>query len=223
MFLEELNGRGLYLVSDSLVEVIGVYTGDFFRTSAELPFVEARYRESHRYYHTEAHVIDMLRVLTPALASIHDTARKIRLVRAVIYHDVYYAPGFPLNERYSANLARRNAPASMRYDDDALNTVDALIMVTKDHHLPKRKDIRDDAALIIDADLSRIGGPHEEFVDDSRLIGLEFWGLVTPVEYRKGRSEWAKTFLKEHPKIFRSDSFSHLEDRARENLESLIM
>jgi len=203
---------------DSLCRNNGLISCDIFSEVDEITFVRERYKEPWRHYHGTEHIIDGFSKFVKILPSISSRDRKIELMRAWIYHDIFYAPNFPLNEFYSAELSLRMSPRSL--SGLSARVIYQHILGTEDHLVPDGAIEPEDMALIIDIDLSRLAGSPEEFVTDTDLIYLEYKDLYPRDVFNEGRVAWAKTFLK-RDRIFLSSHFAHLEEKARTNLQNL--
>lgn len=207
----------LYSLHTDLHDILGIDCSRFFRVSSELRMLERYYREPWRQYHVLDHIVDGLRELITHLPDIPTIERKMALLRAWYYHDVFYAPGFGFNEEFSAGLAEANPPKQFPRELNAL--VNEHILATKQHVLTGDLTHPDDTALLIDIDLKRLAGPPEEVEDDNTLVIMEYCSAYPRELVRAERAKWARNFAAERPRIFQSGAFGHLEDTARENLE----
>jgi predicted metal-dependent HD superfamily phosphohydrolase len=161
-----------------------------------LPF----YQESHRAYHTLAHVQAMLNaletrnVLTPALEL------------AVWDHDLIYEAQSA--ERFGDWLETQRAGPVL------VTEVRRLILET-DHRAPPTDRV---AALLVDADLSVFGADEAEFWRYEQAIWQEYSWVAWPA-YRAGRLGVLEQFLR-RDNVFSTPEFSGLEAEAQRHLEA---
>ncbi|MCE3226650.1 MAG: adenylyltransferase/cytidyltransferase family protein [Bacteroidetes bacterium] len=124
--------------------------------------VLARYNESHRFYHTIDHLLDVI----SRLAKQNNFDDELFL--AAVYHDAVYDPKAGDNEEQSANLFMQHANGSGLNDAQKKN-IYQLIMDTKTH-----KASSDKSQLLITADLSILEQPFEKLVEYEHQIFREF-------------------------------------------------
>jgi predicted metal-dependent HD superfamily phosphohydrolase len=149
--------------------------------------LEARYGESHRCYHTLAHVKALFRHLRQ---HIH-LAQEPRLIAAAIwYHDAIYETRRHDNEEQSAELARVEL-GNAGWDLRSVQCVSRMILATK-HHAAEAADT--DTALFLDLDLSILGANHDAYCSYGAAIRAEF-SWVSDEAYMQGRSSLLLSFL----------------------------
>lgn len=168
-------------------------------------FATPFYQQPARAYHNLKHLQHMLeqlqqrQLLTPTLAL------------ATWGHDLIYDPKASDNEEQSAQkfgdyLRQRGA------SNQLVNDVQRLILATKQH-----QSQQPDEAALIDADLSILGSPAEQFATYQAGIRAEY-GHVANWLYRLGRRRVLQGFLS-RPRIFTTAEFADLEQPARKNLQ----
>ena len=172
----------------------------------------AAYGQTHRHYHTGAHIDACLRHLD-ACASALDQPHEVEL--ALWFHDAVYNPLSSKNERKSADwaddfLTRCGAP------DQAVARVVALIMVTR-HEAPTRTS---DESFLVDIDLSILGAEPAVYDTFEKAIRREYRHVPGPL-YRAGRSRLLEQFLA-RPRIYANLPFALREGQARANLAHAI-
>lgn len=168
-----------------------------------------RYNEPHRAYHNFAHIQQCLLEFDSArhLASSPDA-----IELAIWFHDAIYDTRAKDNEERSAELA-----VSVIHPSDLSGslhrTVSNLILATKHTVVPGDQD----AALVVDVDLSILGQPVKRFDEYERQIRDEYdW--VEPKVFAEGRSKVLEMFLN-RPRIYSTKFFfQKYEVKARENL-----
>lgn len=172
-----------------------------------------RYSTPERAYHTIHHVLDCQREFDDARAL---AAAPDALEAALWYHDAVYDPQRSDNEETSANLAREVLiRAGMR--PECVEKVKRLILATR--HAAVSED--EDAALIVDIDLSILGAPRERFEWYEEAIRAEY-STVPEVIFRAKRAELLEGFLS-RTSLYATQTFrTRFEAQARMNLTRSI-
>ena len=172
----------------------------------------AAYGQTHRHYHTGAHIDACLRHLDACVQAL-DHPREVEL--ALWFHDAVYNPLSSKNERKSAGwaqdfLARRQVPA------EAIARVGKLVMVTR-HDAPARTN---DESFVVDIDLSILGAEPVVYDAFEQAIRREYRHVPGPL-YRAGRSRLLEQFLT-RPRIYANAPFALREGQAKANLARAI-
>ena len=171
-----------------------------------------RHREPHRHYHAVSHVAAVLRALAQLAGS-----PGASLVLAAVFHDVIYDPTAATNERDSAVLAKdrlRDAGVG----EALIGEVCGLILATEAHDASAAVGVdRETAAVFLDADLSILGAPSEDYDRYARDIRLEY-GHVPDDDFRTGRSAILTTFLERDRLFLTDDAHRAWDAAARANL-----
>jgi predicted metal-dependent HD superfamily phosphohydrolase len=170
--------------------------------------IRANYANPGRFYHTFAHVENMLEIVE----SLRAYAQNLNAVKMATWlHDVIYDSKASDNEERSADYVERlcemcSIPGS--------NLVATLIRKTKTH------DAGDDvdAKVLIDADLAILGASESVYSDYCEKIRQEYAWVSEP-DYRQGRQRVLQSFLN-RPTIYHF--LSNLEAPARRNLAAEI-
>jgi predicted metal-dependent HD superfamily phosphohydrolase len=179
--------------------------------------LQARYAEPHRAYHDWTHIEHMLELAEEVRSEISDWDA---FTAAILFHDAIYDPRSSDNERRSADLMITQMTGKL--SPDALRRIEALIMATAGHVLPEGDDdLRKDAALFLDIDLSILGASPEKFAVYDTAIRTEY-RHVPEDAYRQGRRAVLKTFL-DRDRLYLTDVFSaRFDTQARINLAAAI-
>jgi predicted metal-dependent HD superfamily phosphohydrolase len=175
--------------------------------------LSAAYAESHRAYHTFAHIADCLNQFD-AVSS--NACRPDEVEMALWFHDAVYDPRVADNEEKSAAwvvtalFAGGMAAASVA-------RVSSLILATKHESLAAGTD----AQIVADIDLSILGREPIEFDNYDRAIRSEYqW--VPERQYREARARILRGFVNRRS-IYQTDYFqTRYEHQARVNLERAI-
>lgn len=180
-------------------------------------WLETRYSESHRAYHTLKHVDDCL----AEFKTVKHLAEKPNEVKlAIWFSDAVYEVGVEAlkksNEERSAKLAfdmLRKADVSF----DRAEYVRRLILATNHNEDP----VLTDARLVADIDLAILGQPEDVYDKYEQDIRKEF-AWAPDEEFRKGRMKVIDKFLGR--RIYYTDHFyQKYEKLAMHNLERALV
>jgi pantetheine-phosphate adenylyltransferase len=120
------------------------------------------YRESHRFYHTTQHLLDVV----SQLAKVENFDDELFL--AAVYHDAVYNPKASDNEEASANLFVEHSKKS-DLSNQQINNIKQFILDTKTH-----KASSDKSNLLIEADLNILKRPFNKLLEYEKQIFKEF-------------------------------------------------
>ncbi len=178
------------------------------------------YGEPHRYYHTLAHIVDMLDELDAwgtELLLDDPVAAKF----AIWYHDVVYVPHTADLQPVTDNEER--SAQRLAADLETLGLPSALINKAKAHVLCTTHRVappEHDARVVADLDLAILGKSAKEFDRYEAAIRAEY-GLVPEPLFRARRVKILRLFLDTNlrPSIYLTDALrSGYEAPARANL-----
>jgi|25_taG_2_1085351.scaffolds.fasta_scaffold00670_6 predicted metal-dependent HD superfamily phosphohydrolase len=177
--------------------------------------IVTRYGEPQRAYHTLNHIEQLLVQLeniNHILSEPHITAL------ALYYHDVIYDPTRSDNELKSTEFA--TDALSPYLSTEQCQYIHALIMMTANHQLDTLvdNDKYNDAAYLLDMDLSMLGAPWSAYEQYAKAIRQEY-AHVADDNYRDGRTAVLQGLLA-HPKLYLTDHYyNQLETQARNNIK----
>jgi len=120
------------------------------------------YRESHRYYHTTVHLVDVVGHLS-RLKDFDD-----ELFLAAVYHDAVYNPKATDNEEQSANLFLADAENSGLSEQQKKN-IRQFILDTKTHKASSER-----SQLLVDADLDILNRSFDKLIEFENRIFKEY-------------------------------------------------
>lgn len=140
------------------------------------------YEEPHRFYHTLAHIEDVLKQLHEADLLKHD-----ELFLAAVFHDIIYDPRSSSNEEDSADYFL-NAAKSSGLSNDQKSHIKQLILDTKTH-----KPTVAFSEEFIKADLAILNASFDKLITYEKQIFKEFQ-FVDYKEYKVKRVEVLKHF-----------------------------
>ncbi len=175
------------------------------------PALEAAYAETHRRYHSRAHIEACLALLAEVDGLSEPDRRLVEY--AIWWHDAVYDPTRGDNEAVSAEMAQRDLaalgePASISAE------VARLILLTKGHAVSSGDRL---GALLVSIDLAVLGGDPEAY--DAYAAGVRTeYAFVPEPAFRAGRTRVMQTFL-DAEAIYPDPAFrARLETRARVNI-----
>lgn len=181
-----------------------------------------------RAYHNAEHASDVVR----AVNVLTNNQPSIALTLAAQWHDAVYFPnaGSDANERCSScalGIEARNIAAQVdlsRDLKDAVNSAQDLIENTSVNvHLTSKYEgaITGELAILLDADLSSLAVPWEQFLQNQANIITESGGTVDDTSYSKC-AEFLRMFLMCRPYIYHTEAARALwEKSAVENIQQL--
>ncbi len=169
-----------------------------------------RYDESHRVYHSSAHIRHCLAEFDSIHAALTQTSRDI-IELSIWFHDVIYEIGASDNEAQSARWF--SSMASGRLPADIIHAVSRCILYTTHQELPA-----DPCSLYtVDVDLSGLGQDWEGFAADGGKIRQENHHLDDEA-FIDGQVAFLNQLLNRE-RIFYTEYFhTRLEIRARRNM-----
>ena len=171
------------------------------------------YAETHRHYHTAAHIDACLREFD----SVRSLSRSGSEVEAALwFHDVIYDTRASDNELQSAEMASRFL-TSAGASPSTCARVHSHILATAH----KGEPVDDDARLVVDIDLSILGQDEQVYDLFERSVREEYkW--VPSFLFRRKRIEILRSFL-DRESIYGTNRFrQRYEASARCNLERAI-
>jgi predicted metal-dependent HD superfamily phosphohydrolase len=168
-----------------------------------------RYAEEHRAYHTLDHVHDCLAQFDLAH---HLADYSLEVEAALWFHDVIYDTRTHDNEAQSARWAS-DVLQDAGIAKGTVERVADLILATRHDTAPSD----DNAAIVVDVDLSILGRSRDVFDQYERLIRQEYAWVPEEV-FREKRASILRTFLARET-IFFTDFFqTRYEEQAQRNL-----
>lgn len=177
--------------------------------------IVTRYGEPQRAYHTLNH-IEQLLVQFESIK--YHLAKPHIIALALYYHDVIYDPTRSDNELKSAEYA--TDALSPYLSPEQCQQIHALIMMTANHQIDTLvdSDKYNDAAYLLDMDLSILGAPWSAYEQYAKAIRQEYTHVADD-SYRDGRTAVLQGLLA-HPKLYLTDHYyNQLETQARANIK----
>ena len=171
----------------SFVRAVEMLGGAGEPASAVARGLLVRWRESHRGYHDERHLAEVLAAIDELTG---ETGRPV-VTLAAWYHDAVYDGRPGEDEEASARLAESEL-AALRLDDGAVGEVARLVRSTADHALPADRD--SDEAVLHDADLWILAASAERFDGYCSGVRREY-AHVSDEDYRRGRRAVLEPFV----------------------------
>lgn len=169
--------------------------------------------EPRRAYHNWRHVAECLAHLDSAR---HCCQRPAEVALALWFHDAVYDPKRDDNEALSADWAYRTLRQA-GLPAEVAGRVCGLVLATQHDALPETADAR----VAVDIDLAILGAAPSRFDEYASQIRQEY-AWVAEADFRNGRAEVLKGFLRRQ-RIYATDFFHRrLETRARTNLAKAL-
>ena len=137
---------------------------------------------------------------------------------ALYYHDVIYNPTRADNEQKSAEYAVDTLSSYL--SPEQYEHIYVFIMMTANHQIDESTDSvkYNDAAYLLDMDLSILGAPWPTYRQYAKAIRQEY-AHVADDNYRDGRTAVLQGLLA-HPKLYLTDHYyNQLETQARDNIK----
>jgi predicted metal-dependent HD superfamily phosphohydrolase len=190
------------------IDLLDVWSVDPSQANENFEEISRRYVEPGRYYHTLAHIHDVLETVECLGAD----AKNLNAVRLAAWlHDVIYDSKASDNEERSGEYAER---LCTRFRIPHGGLVDSLILATKTHAPGEDTD----AQVLVDSDLAILGADEAPYQSYSGQIRKEYAWVPEP-EYVKGRRLVLESFLSK-PRIY--SLLIDLEEPARRNIAAEI-
>lgn len=172
-------------------------------------WLQSRYQESARKYHTPHHINECLAQLD---RSHHPEAGNPLVEYALWFHDAIYNTFSRKNEERSADAAVQVLARSGRPGPDCL-LVRRLILATRHGQQPEEPPLQ----LLVDIDLSILGSNADRYADFELQVRAEYWWVPTGL-YRKQRSAILNSFIMRRS-IYATHEFrERYERQARNNV-----
>ena len=172
-------------------------------------WLDARYAERARKYHTARHINECLAILGRAK---HPEAPNPLLEYALWFHDAIYSTFSRQNEERSADRAAAVLARSGAQTAD-IELTRSLILATRHAVMPAGAP----QELVVDVDLAILGADADRFREFELQIRAEYWWVPTTL-YRKQRIAVLRSFAMRQS-IYSTHEFrEHYERIARNNI-----
>ncbi len=173
--------------------------------------ISAAYSEKGRFYHTLAHISQMLDLSKNYSDRLLDISN---IMLSIFYHDIVYSATKNNNEEKSADLATEHL-GKLKFPTEKVEKCRKYILATKNHSNPTQDS---DLDFFLDFDLEKLGAHWPEYEEYTKQIRQEYKIYPKPL-YNKGRKKVLEHFLA-MDRIYKTDIFiEQYENQARENLK----
>jgi predicted metal-dependent HD superfamily phosphohydrolase len=187
------------------------FTTDDLLTNKLWAEIEFSYNNSCRYYHTLAHLDNLIEQLLPVREQIEDWQT---IILSVAYHDIIYNTLKQDNEEKSADLAKDRL-IQLRLPSTQIEKCRRQILSTKGHQVSEDVDTN----YFTDADLSVLGFNNNSYLKYTEQIRNEY-KYYPDFLYEPGRRKVLIHFLKMGV-IFKTKYFhDKYEKQARINISN---
>lgn len=174
----------------------------------------AAYSAPDRFYHNVNHVVHCLELFGDA-AHLCENSSIVEL--AIWFHDAVYDSQASDNELRSADWAVASLREAGVNDANIIERTHRLILATRHSAAPRDAD----EALLLDVDLSVLGGDDAEFWGYEQAIRREYEWVKDDL-FRAKRAQVLRGFLARHAIYNTPLLLERFEARARENLAAAI-
>ncbi len=205
------SGTGVARTWAAAIAQLGGQAEAAARTGAEL---ERRYREPHRRYHTNEHVLATLgHAETLALEVGLSAADRAVLTLAICAHDVVYDARPGEDEKASAAWARE------RLDECGLpaqcaERVGVAVLATTTHWCPQPDVV---VELLLDVDLAILAAPPDAYDRYVAAVRMEYSSLEEAA-WRRGRASVLAGLAKRDALFFTAEARARWEAPSRANI-----
>ena len=184
-------------LKETFFSLLRKYAVDHRRMDVLWNEIDRNYSDSNRHYHTLLHLANLLSEMHEVKSQIQDWQT---LLFTLFYHDIIYNPTRSDNEEKSAELAAERMQ-QIGVPNDRIRVCKEQILLTRSH----TSSVDGDANYFIDADLSILGQPWEEYSRYYKGIRKEF-SIYPDAVYNGGRKKVLLHFLG-MDRIFKTDYF----------------
>lgn len=202
------------MLQKEFVSLVKKYNSDALLPTQLWAHIETSYSGAERFFHNLSHLQQMLAVLKPVQPLIKEWDT---MVFALIYHDVVYDVVRYVTENDNEEQSADQAIAALRtigFPEEKILLCRQHILATKAHRLSDDSDRN----FLIDADLSILGQPWEEYETYMKAIRKEY-EIYPDSIYNAGRMNVLKNFLRAK-RLFKTEPFyEQWESPAKENIE----
>lgn len=149
--------------------------------------VQQSYSEPHRVYHNQDRLNQVVTSIKNTVSS--EALLNPALILAIAYHDVIYDPAKTDNEYQSAKLLIQEMSSLGYEDNDQVDRAARWIEATKHHDSNKAP------ALFLDADMSILACPPEDYAEYSWNVREEYLQVFELKDFLRGRIEFLESSL----------------------------
>lgn len=169
-------------------------------------FVKPFYIGESRKFHNWAHI-----------KSAFDVWEKLNIDQKIawLFHDIVYLPGSNENEQQSANFMEKYM--NENYPEINTTKIKNIILDTKSHVATTT-----DSIVLMDIDMFSLALPYGKFLELRKLAFSEYESFYSTEKTAKGTIDFCNEILSKD-KIFISNDFNYLNEKARRNLNSYLI
>jgi len=197
------------MLQETFIDLISRYTSDKEVSAKLWQEIDTAFAHKKRYYHTLAHLENLLLQLTAVKADIADWETTLF---TLFYHDIVYNVLKQDNEEQSAMLAGERL-RELHVSGESIDKCCKQIMATKSHSINEDNDTN----LFTDADLSILGMDWDTYYGYMQNVRKEY-RIYPDIAYKPGRKKVMQHFLA-MDSIYKTSYFhGKYELQARENI-----
>lgn len=178
------------------------------------------YSQPHRFYHNLNHIRSVVIELDKRRALIHNY--NTTMIAAFFHDIVYKVDETAKHNEIRSCLVFTEFAVNHKFTDDVLEDVRTMIMATKTHTIESYwpEHVQNDTALFLDADLSVLSAPYDQFLIFEQAIRQEF-SCYPDYMYYKGRTDVLISFL-DKPQVYQHKTNQYLNAQAKNNIFRLL-
>lgn len=167
----------------------------------------AKWNESHRGYHTQTHLLDVIDQINEQRLDISQMDYE-KLILCGLFHDIIYDPASQTNEEDSADFFMKCV--SDRQNFEHINDIKQMILDTKTHEAqtPLSEKFNEIDMKIVERD-------YDSLLEWEEGIHKEFGSVYPDEMYKIGRLQFLESLMDKYPN--NSDNLLKLVDYVKEN------
>jgi len=147
------------------------------------------WNESHRYYHNQSHLVDMLSQINESRSILKSQKDYEKLVLASLFHDIVYYPSKTNNEEMSSSFFLN---LCQEKNQDVLD-INQMILDTKTHESNSPL-----SSLFNSFDMNIVERDYESLLEWEEGIWREYQ-IFGRDKYKEGRLEFLENLLDKYP------------------------
>ena len=161
---------------------------DKYNIKIDYNLLLSMWNESHRYYHNQNHLIDVIEKINEIKTSLTEKEYD-KLIITALFHDIVYNPNRSDNEEKSAQFLLES---SVDKNNQDIQEIKQIILDTKDHN-PKTKL----SEKFCKIDMSIVEEDFEKLLEWEKGINQEYKSFG-PL-YKEGRLKFLESLIDNYP------------------------
>lgn len=178
------------------------------------------YLEPERYYHNLSHIESMLDKIDEMtrIYKFNTPQSKFIIYCATFFHDIIYDTHSNNNEELSAQLAN-DLLKKLGVKKNIIKQIIELILITENHKIDSSRSVSENLQkIIIDADISIMAAPVEDYLEYAKNIRYEY-KHIDDRTFRENRTIFLSSILN-RDSIFNTEYMKELYEKdAKDNIK----